>query len=204
MHSNDSVRHDKHLLRRKVQEACAAINPESKLHLEDLLKSSLDQWLKAIHAAAPMTILAFWPSLPEEPGFIPWLKSLNSLGLHLGLPRMNWQDRSLRFFHISNSDHDLEVTRSGVVQPRANQRPVDLSDRCAMIVPGLAFDRSGNRLGRGAGFYDRTIAQLPPEIPRWALAFEEQLVEQVPVDSWDKPVHGLILPSGLFPIHSDS
>jgi len=65
------------------------------------------------------------------------------------------------------------------------------------VIPGLAFDRRGNRLGHGFGYYDRFLGGLPPGVPRVGLACACQLVTEVPVDAWDVPVHALVTEEGV-------
>lgn len=71
--------------------------------------------------------------------------------------------------------------------PEARPEDVDL-----VIVPGLAFDERGGRLGRGAGFYDRVLGALRPSAWRIAVAFECQIVERVPMDEHDQRVHAIV------------
>lgn len=66
-----------------------------------------------------------------------------------------------------------------------------------VVVPGVAFDRRGNRLGRGFGYYDRFLGSLPEGVPRVGLAWARQLVPEVPVDAWDIPVHALVTEEGV-------
>ena len=66
-----------------------------------------------------------------------------------------------------------------------------------VVVPGLAFDRRGNRLGHGFGYYDRFLGGLPEGVPRVGLAWAGQLVPGVPVDAWDVPVHALVTEEGV-------
>jgi 5-formyltetrahydrofolate cyclo-ligase len=66
-----------------------------------------------------------------------------------------------------------------------------------VFVPGLAFDRKGLRLGRGKGYYDRFLASLDGSSPRpvrCGIAFAEQFVEEVPIESHDRPVDVLFTP----------
>ena len=78
------------------------------------------------------------------------------------------------------------------LQPRAALPASSLPDAIPVLVlvPGVAFDPSGTRLGRGLGFYDRALAGLRAERPVIAvgLAFEAQVVAELPTDSWDQPV----------------
>jgi 5-formyltetrahydrofolate cyclo-ligase len=95
------------------------------------------------------------------------------------------------------SRNDLELGRFGILEPKQNIRnnpqyhviPEQLD---VVIVPGLAFDRSGNRLGRGRGYYDRFLSQFTSKTLLIGLAFECQIVEQIPVDTWDFPVSVVI------------
>lgn len=66
-----------------------------------------------------------------------------------------------------------------------------------VVVPGIAFDRKGRRLGHGYGYYDRFLATLPDEAVRVGIAFLHQVVPEVPVDAWDVPVHALVTEEGV-------
>ena len=72
-----------------------------------------------------------------------------------------------------------------------------LSGWDVIVVPGLAFDRRGNRLGRGFGYYDRFLGGVPESVPRVGFAFADQRIPEVPVDAWDVPVHALVTEEGV-------
>ena len=67
----------------------------------------------------------------------------------------------------------------------------------AVLVPGLAFDRSGGRLGRGGGHYDRLLVALDPECLCVGVCFEGQVVSEVPREPWDRGVDALTTESGV-------
>ena len=85
----------------------------------------------------------------------------------------------------------------GIPAPRATARTVTPH---IVICPLLAFDAAGNRLGRGGGFYDRSLADLRAKTDcRFVgLAFDEQKVDKCPVAPHDEALHGVLTPSGLF------
>ncbi len=70
----------------------------------------------------------------------------------------------------------------------------------ALIVPMLAFDRQGYRLGYGGGFYDRTLAQLRMQGPVFAIgfAFAEQFCNELPREATDQPLDAIVTPDGVF------
>jgi 5-formyltetrahydrofolate cyclo-ligase len=73
-----------------------------------------------------------------------------------------------------------------------------------IVVPGLSFDRRGNRLGHGFGYYDRFLGGLPESVRRVGLACAGQLVPEVPVDVWDVPVHTLVTEEGVIRVVNTS
>ncbi len=75
----------------------------------------------------------------------------------------------------------------GVVEP-AVERPARIKDLDLVVVPGLAFDKKGNRLGRGKGYYDRFLSKIPKDTPSIGLAFDCQILPSVPTASHDVSV----------------
>ena len=66
-----------------------------------------------------------------------------------------------------------------------------------VIVPGVAFDMRGGRLGFGGGYYDRLLRALPDDCARVALAYEVQLADEVPTDAHDERVGIIVTPAGV-------
>jgi 5-formyltetrahydrofolate cyclo-ligase len=69
-----------------------------------------------------------------------------------------------------------------------------------VIVPALAADRLGNRLGKGGGSYDRALARCAPGARVVALLFDGELVPRLPRDPWDRPVSDVVTPAGWAPV----
>lgn len=81
----------------------------------------------------------------------------------------------------------------GVLEPKKEYiRKVDPASIDLVIVPGVAFDRQGYRIGYGAGYYDRFFQKLPKPVPSVAIAFDLQIIDKVPADDFDYPVDYII------------
>lgn len=85
------------------------------------------------------------------------------------------------------SVEDLAPGFRGIREPVA-RTPVDLAEADALLVPGVAFDGTGRRLGYGGGFYDGLLSEVPRTIPRAGLAFDLQVLDEVPAGDADEPV----------------
>ncbi|MBE0604570.1 MAG: 5-formyltetrahydrofolate cyclo-ligase, partial [Deltaproteobacteria bacterium] len=98
---------------------------------------------------------------------------------------------TLEFRPHRNGDGWVEGPYGIPEPPRLPGRPARVDGFDLVLVPGVAFDRKGNRLGRGLGYYDRFLARLPGDVLRVGLAYSDQVVPEVPVDEWDVPLHAL-------------
>ena len=91
----------------------------------------------------------------------------------------------------------LERGPFGVLEPSARQTPVSPQDLEAVIVPALAYDRTGHRLGHGKGFYDRFLMRLPEGVLTVGLVPSRLLLPELPRDPWDVPVKVLVTEEGI-------
>lgn len=106
-------------------------------------------------------------------------------------PRLSWEQRHMLPVEIRSLETGLVADARGLRQPAEGEPiPVEMVD--LVVVPALAFDLKGNRLGRGAGFYDRFLAQKQFRGVSVGLAFTEQIVDEVPVGENDMPVDMLV------------
>lgn len=109
-------------------------------------------------------------------------------------PVMDLEAKNLRIFEVADLEQDFVLGPHGVRQPDIERtREVDIKDIDMVIVPGLAFDRDKNRLGRGAGFYDRFLQNLVLPTKKVGIAFEFQILENIPANlSWDQKVDTIV------------
>ena len=112
------------------------------------------------------------------------------------LPRIDKASKALTL-HRVGSHADLLDGVWGIREPRADSPPVAVADIDMVLLPGLAFDRAGNRLGYGAGYYDRLLAPASQKPVRVVAAFDCQVVDAVPSGPSDQPFHILVTESQL-------
>ena len=127
-----------------------------------------------------------------DPGLL--LVRLHGQGHHIGLPVMQGRGKPLVFRAWQPGD-EMAPAVWGIAEPLAT-RAVVLPD--IVLVPLLAFDAAGHRLGYGGGFYDRTLAELRAIKPVVAVgvAFDEQRMDGVPHLDYDQPLDWVLTPSG--------
>jgi len=109
------------------------------------------------------------------------------------LPRVESKKRMLRLFAINNIS-EIESGYMGIPEPVAKKSGErDLNDIDVVIVPGAGFDEKGNRLGYGAGYYDKLLSGHEKHITTIALAFEEQIVRgEIPAEPHDVKMDKII------------
>lgn len=108
-------------------------------------------------------------------------------GKRIILPKV--KGKKLELFEIKNFDKDVSPCIWGIPEPQESA-PVTLDQIDVIVVPGAAFDEHGNRLGYGAGFYDKLLSEFTKLTI--AVAFEEQIVPKIPTDPHDVPVRKIV------------
>jgi len=106
------------------------------------------------------------------------------------LPRIGPQ-KSLTLCRVRSIDKDLKKGAYSIMEPKAfcEERPISRMD--VVILPGVAFDRKGGRLGRGGGYYDRLLRKAG-KVVKVGLCFREQIVKKVPMKAHDVRVDRVI------------
>jgi 5-formyltetrahydrofolate cyclo-ligase len=140
--------------------------------------------LPEFHAAG---VILFFASFRSEVDTLTMIRHVLAAGKRVFLPKVKGRDLAL--FEIRDLDKDTTPGAWAIPEPRETM-PATIHEVDLMIVPGLAFDENGNRLGYGAGFYDRILPTFRGMTV--ALAFEEQIVRDVPVSIHDIPVKKIV------------
>jgi 5-formyltetrahydrofolate cyclo-ligase len=135
----------------------------------------------------PGQIVASYLPLGSEADPLLLARAAIEAGCTLALPRTTTREAPIAF-HAFGEGEPIETGPFGLCQPHANA-PVVRPD--ILLVPLVGFDSACNRLGQGAGHYDRALAALPDAWPL-GIAWDVQRVAALPVDPWDRPLAGIV------------
>ena len=182
----------KHQLRRELKKKIShldakIIETESTMICGNLTR--LPQWTDN------RTVLLFISMPGKEVDTSCIIQKGREQGKVLAFPRMYGNE--IKFHILDNDDpSNMETHPYGVAEPKESL-PVftpSAGNRALIVIPGLGFDASGNRLGRGKGYYDRYLHRYSQYIDMAAVAFSCQIVEKVPVDERDVRIPAVVTP----------
>jgi 5-formyltetrahydrofolate cyclo-ligase len=134
---------------------------------------------------AARTVALYAPLNTEvDPGEI--ARRLTVAGARVAWPRVQPSGRILAFATCDSAA--LVRGPLGALEPPVSARAVELQELDAVLMPGVAFSVDGLRLGRGGGYYDATLKQVPPRALRIGLGFDVQVVPALPREPHDVPL----------------
>jgi 5-formyltetrahydrofolate cyclo-ligase len=143
--------------------------------------------------------LSAYLSLPTEPGTDPVIAVAREAGHAIRVPRID--GRGLQWVELG-PESVLDHGPLGIREPRgAALDPDELGRLDLMLVPGLAVDRTGRRLGQGGGYYDRALASVPSHADGGPLLvivlYEDEVRDEIPYEPHDRRVDAAVTPGGV-------
>jgi 5-formyltetrahydrofolate cyclo-ligase len=187
---------DKKKTRQRVLQQRRAFSATEKTPAEQRMLKFLQSWeifrqAKTIHIFISKT---------DEPDTSPIIESAWESGKTVAVPCV--VPESFELFHSQlKSFEDLSSGALGVLEPSPEGRiAMNPESFDLVIIPGVAFDRQGGRLGYGKGYYDRFLEQTAAF--RLALAFNFQVLEKVPTEKHDVPMNGILTESGIIEVNN--
>ena len=174
-------------LRRKISALKKSVPMEEKLILSERIMSLLEHVPGFMEASSVLLYYA----LPDEVQTEAFIRKWHGRK-RIVLPVVCGDDLELRLY----DPEKVVPGYMGIPEPSADALPVSPEEIDFAVIPGVAFDARANRMGRGKGFYDRTIPKL--DCPRIGVAYSFQIVDAVPVEEFDKPLDGVVTDTGLY------
>jgi 5-formyltetrahydrofolate cyclo-ligase len=186
----------KSALRATILAARRALSPGALAAHAEAIR---DQGLQHLPAAPTVALYA---STGSEPGTHPLLEALRAAGVRVLLPALR-PDLDLDWGVYGGPDLLIPGPR-GTLEPAGPRGgPESFAEATLALVPGLAADRRGHRLGRGGGSYDRTLARARPPTLIVVVLHPGEIVPEVPVRGHDATVHAVLSPEGLERVGAD-
>jgi 5-formyltetrahydrofolate cyclo-ligase len=189
------VKNLKKTLRKKVLAARDGLLPGQRT----AKSRKIEERLFSLPEFKSARIVLFFASFRSEVDTIPMIRRALASGKRVVLPKV--KGKELELFEIKNVDSDVSPGAWGIPEPRESAL-VKLDELDVIIVPGAAFDERGNRLGYGAGFYDKLLSEFKK--PTVAIAFEQQIVPMILADPHDVPVKKIVTEKRIIEASSDS
>lgn len=187
-----AIERAKRALRASIGERRSACSPAAR----DAAARAIAEHVLAMPAFGSARIVAVYAALPDEVPLDAVVAAALASGRVVAMPRM--QGDRLRFARVE-SWRALERGRFGIPEPPAAAAEVSFARGDLVLLPGVAFDAHGGRLGRGGGHYDRALAALPSMPHLVGVGFAFQLVASVPMDVHDRRVEAVVCERGVTP-----
>ena len=193
VHGMTGVPNDKAALRSRVLTARASMPEAERAAAAAAIRKRLDGLSEIQRARAVLAYAAFGAEVDLDP----WLRLLIERGVGVFLPWVDGPD--LGIARVDDLDGDLAPGWRGVREPRAIGRRPARPDRLeAVVTPGVAFDRTGARLGYGGGHFDRLVLRLKPATPVIGVAFELQILDRIPTEAHDRTVGVVVTEDAVY------
>ena len=178
----------KAILRKEIRAALQNISPAARKAASAQIRARLKEQPFWQNAAS----ILFFAPLPDEVDVWPLLEETVAGGKIAALPRYDPEQRLRRLPH-AKSANEIGTGPFGIREPKAGCPEIPLERLGLILVPGVAFDLSGQRLGRGRGFYDRLLAEMHGI--KCGVAFDEQIVDAVPAGKLDVRMDFILTPT---------
>ena len=172
-----------------------ALTSQERARLSQRIVNSALRWIQCEGFDSVMLYL----SMRSEVETTDLLEGVLNSGKRICAPVINTEQVRLTPRRIQNPNTELVRHRYGMLEPK-DACPIFPTEHLQLIVvPGIAFDRKGYRLGYGKGFYDRFLTKCPHAIPI-GLAYHVQIVEDTFPQAWDVPVQHIFTETGRMEI----
>ena len=179
----------KTILRKEVRERIKAIDPDQRAALSGRACALLQR--QTIWDKTPL--IFFYAPLPDEVNVWPLIGDALAAGKTVALPRFDEATGQYVACEIRDTVRDITEGKFGIHEPGSHCIAVHPNRLDLVLVPGVAFDLQGRRLGRGKGFYDQMLASVRGTT--CGVAFDEQIVDAVPVEPHDVHLNCILTPT---------
>jgi len=180
--SSETTRSDK----RKIRQECLRKRRQLETDERQAADRAICRRLEQLPEVRQFNNIAAFLSDGSEPDLAPWLKMLLNSGKKVFLPRTTTDGYGYEMAEASLQPDKLRIGQYGIIEPIAEQPAAPINwDNVLWLIPGVAFDVQGHRLGRGKGIYDRLLAATGIQSLTVGVFYQCQQVVAVPTEAHD-------------------
>lgn len=183
---------DKSALRHELKKRLVQMSKEERI----TKSKQICGWIIDSDVFQDASVVMMFLSMPHEVDTTPLILSAWQQGKTVAIPKISWEQRHMIPVELTSLETGLKANGHGLKNP-TNGVPVPFEEIGMVITPGLGFDKTGNRLGRGGGYYDKFFAHHKVTAVRWAVAFSQQVCDEVPHDSNDVLIDAVVTENGI-------
>jgi 5-formyltetrahydrofolate cyclo-ligase len=189
-----SIRDRKQYIRRSICAARRGLSEAERLARSRHIWERVGALFCYRHARAVLGYMAFDHEVLTD-GL---MRQAMASGKQLVLPMVQADRESIALYAIEDLEHDVAPGYRGILEPQPQRTRAMAPETLELaLIPGVAFDLRGGRLGFGAGFYDRLLSRLPRDIPTVGLAFDFQVTPRLPSQPHDILLDAIVTESGV-------
>ena len=176
----DEIKGPKESILNKIADVIAHFSREEQIEKQKTIENKLSEFANFIESTTVFLYTGKAGEIPTEN----IIKRSLEMEKSVVLPVFTGPKNSVGLYRINEFPSDLVENDTGVLEPDSRKcKKVKPEEIDVALIPGLVFDDKGGRMGFGDGFYKKLITQLPETCRKISLAFEEQIVDQVSMDS---------------------
>ena len=184
---NESLQADKKRMRDAILLQRDAMSSAARTSASRAILEKVSALPQYGNAKVVLTYMGFGTEIETQPFF----ERIIADGKIVALPRVDRATQTL-ILHSARGMSDLLTSKYGILEPGTDAPIVAVTNVDFVLMPGVAFDRNGNRLGYGRGYYDKLMSTANPALAGVAAGFSCQIVDKVPIGPHDKKVDCII------------
>lgn len=183
-----ALREAKLALRNRVLLARDALSPGERAARSAIIARNIETLPSFVRADTVLLTVSFRSEWDTQP----LVERALEMNKTVVLPRVDARARMLELCRVTDLEAGIAPGYGGIPEPRPDSSRIAPDAIAFVLVPGVAFDRTGRRLGYGGGFYDRLLPLLPVDTPRIAAGYAMQVVPHVPAAPHDVTVDAIV------------
>jgi 5-formyltetrahydrofolate cyclo-ligase len=183
-YTSEALDREKQTLRRRFLEERMALSLESRLQAGREIGRLCHDF---IGEQSARYTLCFYRAVKNEPDILPLARAMLLAGRRVAFPAI--AEGKIVYREVNNFEEDFTAAAFGILEPKGHCPSISENEECIVFIPGLAFDRTGTRLGYGKGYFDRWLARR--RVTSVGVTYDAAILPHIPKGGNDHPVRSI-------------